>query len=191
MGYLTFTGEIGTEVPEGYLAETVAGQQYITLQSGVILDGSITLPASAVVAGPDGNTDAGTITIITNPKTGITSVSNAASFEGGRNTETDDEFRARYYVSTDFAGGVNLDAIIAAIYESRGCHRCDRRGERHRRDQRQRLPPQFIELRVRRLKEEIAVHSPQKGSGHSDLGNVTLVVDAGNIKISVSAVPRR
>ena len=45
VGYLTFTGEIGTEVPEGYLAETVAGQQYITLQSGVILDGSITLPA--------------------------------------------------------------------------------------------------------------------------------------------------
>ena len=118
VGYLTFTGEIGTEVPEGYLAETIAGQQYITLQSGVILDGSITLPASAVVAGPDGNTDAGTITIITNPKTGITSVSNAASFEGGRNTETDDEFRARYYVSTDFAGGVNLDAIIAAIYEN-------------------------------------------------------------------------
>lgn len=63
VGYLTFTGEIGTEVPEGYLAETIAGQQYITLQSGVILDGSITLPASAVVAGPDGNTDAGTITI--------------------------------------------------------------------------------------------------------------------------------
>ena len=45
-------------------------------------------------------------------------MTNAASFEGGRNTETDDEFRARYYVSTDFAGGVNLDAIIAAIYEN-------------------------------------------------------------------------
>ena len=41
VGYLTFTGEVGTEVPEGYLAETIAGQQYITLQSGVILDLSL------------------------------------------------------------------------------------------------------------------------------------------------------
>lgn len=118
VGYLTFTGDIGVEVPEGYLAETVAGEQYITLQSGVILDGSITLPASAVIAGPDGNTDENTISVITNPKTGINTVTNTKAFEGGRNTETDAEFRERYYLSVDFAGGVNIDAIVAEIYES-------------------------------------------------------------------------
>lgn len=118
VGYLTFTGDVGVEVPEGYLAETVAGEQYITLQSGVILDGSITLPASAVIAGPDGNTDENTISVITNPKTGINTVTNAKAFEGGRNTETDAEFRERYYLSVDFAGGVNIDAIVAEIYES-------------------------------------------------------------------------
>ena len=187
MGYLTFTGEIGTEVRKGYLAETVAGQQYITLQSGVILDGSITLPASAVVAGPDGNTDAGTITIITNPKTGITSVSNAASFEGGRNTETDDEFRARYYVSTDFAGGVNLDAIIAAIYENVEAVIAVT-GEENDTDETNAsgLPPHSIELVVYGgLDEEIAksIHR-RKGAGIQTYGNVTVpVVDAaGNIK---------
>lgn len=118
VGYLTFSGENGTEVPEGFLAETIAGIQYSTLKSGYITDGSITLPAAAVVPGPDGNTAEGTITTITNPKTGIESVTNAGEFQGGRNTENDAEFRDRYYKSVDFAGGVNIDAIVAEIYES-------------------------------------------------------------------------
>lgn len=118
VGYLTFTGSDGVEVPEGYLAETNAGEQYITLQSGVITNGSVTLSASAVVAGPDGNADKNSITNIVNPMSGIETVTNASSFEGGRNTETDAEFRERYYLSVDFAGGVNLDSIIAEIYES-------------------------------------------------------------------------
>ena len=118
VGYLTFTGEDGVDVPEGFLAETVAGMQYITLSSGMIKDGSVTLPASAVVPGPDGNTQEETITIITNPKLGIEAVTNVKAFDGGRNTETDAEFRERYYKSVDFAGGVNIDAIVAEVYES-------------------------------------------------------------------------
>lgn len=118
VGYLTFRGENGVEVPEGFLAETIAGMQYVTLQSGVIKDGTVTLPAASALPGPDGNTEGGTITVITNPKTGIETVTNSVRFEGGRNTENDPEFRARYYQSVDFAGGVNLDAIIAEIYES-------------------------------------------------------------------------
>lgn len=118
VGYLTFTGEDGVDVPEGFLAETVAGMQYITLSSGMIKDGSVTLPASAVVPGPDGNTPEETITIITNPKLGIEAVTNVKAFDGGRNTETDAEFRERYYKSVDFAGGVNIDAIVAEVYES-------------------------------------------------------------------------
>lgn len=118
VGYLTFTGENGIEVPDGFLAETIAGMQYITLSSGVIMDGSVTLPASAVIPGPDGNTDENTITNITNPKSGIMEVTNVKRFEGGRNTEADAEFRERYYISVDFAGGVNIDAIVAEVYES-------------------------------------------------------------------------
>lgn len=118
VGYLIFTGESGIEVPDGYLAETPSGMQYITLKSGVITDGGVTLPASAVIPGPDGNTAENTINIITNPMSGILEVSNSKPFEGGRNTETDAEFRERYYLSVDFAGGVNIDAIVAEIYES-------------------------------------------------------------------------
>ncbi len=117
MGYLTFYGDDGVEVPEGYLAETTAGTQYVTRKAGVIRDGRVTLPASAAVAGPDGNTAEETIKNITNPKLGIKSVINESAFEGGRNTETDAEFRERYYLSVDFAGGVNIDAIVAEIYE--------------------------------------------------------------------------
>jgi uncharacterized phage protein gp47/JayE len=118
VGYLTFTGEDGIDVPEGFLAETTAGIQYITIRSGVIQNGSVTLPATAAVPGPDGNTAEETINAITNPKTGITAVINASAFEGGRNTETDPEFRERYYLSVDFAGGVNIDAIVAEVYGS-------------------------------------------------------------------------
>lgn len=118
IGYLTFFGDDGVEVPEGFLAETAGSVQYITLQSGVIKNGEITLPASAVISGPDGNTDRNTVSNITNPKLGIETVTNAAPFEGGRDTETDAEFRERYYLSVDFAGGVNIDAIVAEIYES-------------------------------------------------------------------------
>ena len=118
VGYLTFTGDNGAVVPEGFLAETIAGNQYITLQAGVIVDGSVRLPATATLPGPDGNTAENTVSIITNPKSGILTVTNITSFDGGRDTETDAEFRARYYRSVDLAGGVNIDAIIAEIYES-------------------------------------------------------------------------
>ena len=73
VGYLTFTGENGVEVPEGFLAETTAGMQYVTVSSGVIRDGEVTLPATAISSGPDGNTAEETITTITNPKLGIES----------------------------------------------------------------------------------------------------------------------
>ncbi len=118
VGYLTFTGDDGVEVPTGFLAETITGTQYVVINSGVISNGTIILPATAAISGPDGNTVENTINTITNPKTGISSVINLSPFEGGRNTETDPEFRERYYLSVDFAGGVNIDAIIAEVYES-------------------------------------------------------------------------
>ena len=49
MGYLTFTGDDNVEVPEGFLVETIAGVQYVTLGAGVITGGSVTLPASAAL----------------------------------------------------------------------------------------------------------------------------------------------
>ena len=179
VGYLTFTGEDGVDVPEGFLAETTAGIQYITLKSGVIRDGAVTLPASAVNPGPDGNTAEATINTITNPKLGVQKVTNVKPFEGGRNTETDAEFRDRYYLSVDFAGGVNIDAIVAEIYENveaviavtgdeNDTDEVDENG----------LPPHSIEIvAYGGLDEEIAAAIfRRKAAGIQTFGNTTVPV---------------
>lgn len=179
VGYLTFTGEDDVEVPEGFLAETVAGTQYVTLRQGVIQDGTVTLPASAVAPGPDSNTAEHTIKTITNPKSGISAVTNAKPFEGGRNTETDAEFRERYYLSVDFAGGVNIDAIVAEVYESVEAVIAVT-GEENDTDfpNANGLPPHSIEIvAYGGLDEEIAkAIFKRKAAGIQTFGNTTVAV---------------
>lgn len=120
-GYLTVTGPPGTIIPEGWLAETAAGIQFFAVSETEIGEaGTATVPARCTTTGPEGNVAAGTITTITNPGavSGLVSVSNDAAFTGGRERETDEEFRDRYYASVDFAGGVNADAIRAALLQN-------------------------------------------------------------------------
>jgi uncharacterized phage protein gp47/JayE len=120
-GHLLVTGEDGTVISEGWLASNNAGVQYVTMSLGIIQGGEVKIPARAVMIGPIGNTPANTIISIENPGTpsGITSVTNTEPFTGGRGTETDAEFRARYYASVDNAGqGVNVDAIAAAVMQN-------------------------------------------------------------------------
>lgn len=186
VGYLKFTGEDGIFVPEGFLAETTAGIQYVTIKSGEIKNGGITLPSMAVVPGPDGNTPENTITSITNPKLGISEVTNERPFEGGRNTETDAEFRERYYLSVDFAGGVNIDAIVAEIYESVEAVIAVT-GEENFTDfeNENGLPPHSIEIvAYGGLDEKIAeAIFKRKAAGIQTFGNVTVPVvsDSGQI----------
>lgn len=118
VGYLQITGTDGMTVPVGWLAATTAGAQYVVVSERVIEDGAATVPAAAMLAGPDGNTAAGTITTIVNPIEGISAVTNPKAFDGGRNTETDPEYRARYYESVDIGGGVNVDSISAALLQA-------------------------------------------------------------------------
>lgn len=99
-GYLTVTGPPGTIIPEGWLAETAAGIQFFAVaETEIKADGTALVPARCTNTGPEGNVEAGTVTTITNPGAiaGITGVTNAAAFTGGRERETDDEFRDRYY----------------------------------------------------------------------------------------------
>ena len=78
------------------------------------------VPFRCTSTGPDGNVAADTITTITNPGSvaGITAVTNPAAFTGGRERETDEEFRDRYYASVDYAGGVNADSLRAALLQN-------------------------------------------------------------------------
>jgi len=120
-GYLLITGPPNTVIPEGWLAETSGGVQFYVVKETVIgASGTATVPARCTEAGPDGNVEPETVTTITNPGavSGLTSVTNPAAFTGGRERETDAEFRERYYSSVDYAGGVNADAIRAALLQN-------------------------------------------------------------------------
>ena len=118
-GYVRFTGDIGFYIPEGYLVSTVSGYTYATVTYGRIgEDGTLLLPVQAVDTGVDYNTEANTIVNIVNPLDGITGCTNPAAVDGGRERETDEEYRDRYYKSVDFAGGVNIDAIVAEINQN-------------------------------------------------------------------------
>lgn len=122
-GYEVFTGKAGTKIPAGYLVGTIAGIQFVVMTAGVIQPGgadepdSVILPIRCVEMGPIGNVAENTITQIINPLEGIESATNLFATDGGRLVETDEEFRDRYYKSVDYAGGVNADAIQAAILQ--------------------------------------------------------------------------
>lgn len=118
-GYVQFTGEIGKYIPKGFLVQQITGYIYATVTDGRIGDdGTLLLPVQAVEAGPDYNAEPGTIKEIVNPLDGVTGCSNPAAVDGGRDRETDEEYRDRYYKSVDFAGGVNIDAIVAEVRQN-------------------------------------------------------------------------
>lgn len=114
---------------------------------------------------------------------GIEAVTNVKPFEGGRNTETDAEFRERYYKSVDFAGGVNIDAIIAEIYESVEAVIAVT-GEENDTDfeSKSGLPPHSFEIvAYGGLDEEIAAAIfKRRAAGIQTFGNVTVPVIAVN-----------
>ena len=115
------TGPPGVIVPAGWLVETAAGIQFFAVSDTEIgAEGTVMVPFRCTSTGPDGNVAADTITTITNPGSvaGITAVTNPAAFTGGRERETDEEFRDRYYASVDYAGGVNADSIRAAMLQN-------------------------------------------------------------------------
>ena len=120
-GYIMVTGPPGIIVPAGWLVETAAGIQFFAVSDTEIgADGTVMVPFRCTSTGPDGNVAANTITTITNPGSvaGITAVTNPAAFTGGRERETDEEFRDRYYASVDYAGGVNADAISGELLQN-------------------------------------------------------------------------
>lgn len=117
-GYITISGKEGTTVPAGFLVATDSGLQY-TVMSPVVLpkDGMALAIIQAAQPGPGYNTRADTVRVIVNPSAvpGIAAVTNRSDIVGGREKEKDIEFRRRYYRSVDYTGGVNAEAIQAAL----------------------------------------------------------------------------
>lgn len=81
---------------------------------------SINIPAQATVGGAAANVQAGLLTVIDSPITGIDSVSNSAAFAGGIDGETDAQLRARFPQYLASLRESNVPAVDYAVQTTPG-----------------------------------------------------------------------
>ena len=100
-GYVTITGVPGTRLASGFIVCTAATNEtpsvLFSLNNELILPagGTETVAVTAVEAGKKSNVRAGTVVIMAQPVTGITSITNAADITGGTEEEEDEPYQAR------------------------------------------------------------------------------------------------
>lgn len=100
-GYVTVTGTEGTRLPQGFIVCTAATEStpsvLFSLDEEVLIPagGSKTVGVTAVEAGTGSNVSAGTIVIMAQPVTGITSITNSSAVTGGTEVESDEAYRER------------------------------------------------------------------------------------------------
>ena len=113
---LRITAAEGTSIPAGTKARTSTGIEVATISPGVIGVGEtyIDLPAQSVEIGAVFSL-AGTITELSSPISGVTAVTNTVDLEGGRDTETDEEFRARRLRELQQPGTPTIEGIRNAL----------------------------------------------------------------------------
>lgn len=118
---LSITGEVGYVVAEGTVFATVSGIQFETI-ADVTLDanGDGTIDAVSTDTGIDTNVAAGAITVQANPDSNIVSVVNEAAATGGRDQETDNEFRQRLVAGSSSIGNATFPSIVAKLLETSG-----------------------------------------------------------------------
>lgn len=118
-GLVTLTGTPGYIVPAGFRVAT--GDIYFETDADVPIGsgGTISAMISAVNPGQSGNVAAGAITDIVNPNADVTAVTNPAATGGGREKETDEEFRDRFEQSVA-TGGVGVDSIRGVLLGVKG-----------------------------------------------------------------------
>lgn len=120
-GTIKVTGIEGTEItPNNFTIGTKDNITFVPSEVKFIdAIGQIDVAIEAVEYGTIGNVPAGTITEIVTPIVGVDSVTNTNATSGGRNAETDDEFRDRYYESTSTAGASTIDSITASLLDAK------------------------------------------------------------------------
>ncbi|MDA0166825.1 baseplate J/gp47 family protein [Solirubrobacter ginsenosidimutans] len=101
-----------------------ADERTITLADGVRPKGelriryapkSVTVEVEAAQPGPEGDVNAGTVTVMPTPPAGISGVTNEQPIEGGRLPEPDDQLRERARHALERAGNATLDALRFAV----------------------------------------------------------------------------
>lgn len=115
-GIVSIKGTTGHKESAGFRVGTESGIYYDTLEEFTIgPDGTVSVLVEAIEPGQASNVAAGAITVITNPNPNVTGVTNPEPITGGREKETDPEFRARYELSVAGGGAASLDALRGAL----------------------------------------------------------------------------
>jgi uncharacterized phage protein gp47/JayE len=99
VGSVRFVGTDGIVVPTGTRLSTDEAEPiyFVTTAAGTVVSGSVIVDAEAETAGAAGNVAAGKITLVLGTVSGVTSVTNTQSFDGGTDVESDESLLARYY----------------------------------------------------------------------------------------------
>lgn len=120
-GEIQINGPPLTPVEAGFVVGTTNNILFETVED-VVLDGTGTATADiyAQLPGLSGNVAAGAITVVANPTADGLTVANAAPTTGGRNTETDAEFYARFQESPSKEGSPSPESIQARLIETPG-----------------------------------------------------------------------
>ncbi|MEK3963558.1 baseplate J/gp47 family protein [Paenibacillus sp. FSL H7-0323] len=114
-GSLEITGTIGFTVPAGTRAATKSGVVFETMADVTLTTGTATVAIEALEPGVSGNVAAGAISVVVNPVPDITGVTNVVAVTGGREKETDAEFRSRFDLSVAGGGAASVDALRGAL----------------------------------------------------------------------------
>ncbi|MCE5168535.1 baseplate J/gp47 family protein [Paenibacillus profundus] len=114
-GEIAIVGTPGHTLTEGTVVGT--GTRYFVLNDDVTLDddGKAAADITAQEAGSGWNVAARTITVLLNPDANVTSITNPAPIAGGRERETDAEFRARFQQSVAGGGAASVDALRGTL----------------------------------------------------------------------------
>lgn len=120
-GTITFSRQVATDiavVPVNTQVDAATDPiiSVLTVATGIMDVGELTttVPVQAIAAGPDGNLAPGSLTIISAPLEGITSVTNAGSLSGGTYQETDDQLRERWK-ATVFRSMAGTESMFLGI----------------------------------------------------------------------------
>lgn len=115
-GVVKISGTPGHSEAAGFRVGTESGIQYETLEDFTIgPDGMVLVKVEAIEPGQSGNVAAGLVNVVVNPNPDVTAVTNPERITGGREKETDPEFRSRFELSVAGGGSASLDAIRGAL----------------------------------------------------------------------------
>ncbi|MDR4997901.1 baseplate J/gp47 family protein [Brevibacillus parabrevis] len=124
-GVVVVSGDPGISVVSGSRFATKTNIVFETTKDVVIqANGKVDVPVRALLAGPTGNVPSGAIEVVVNPMMGISGVTNPSEMTGGREKETDTEFRQRYDRSVAAGGSSTVESIVATLLALPGVRDC-------------------------------------------------------------------